>query len=177
METCPLCRVFIQDWFTQPFSPQHLIYGQIHPKRLLRVLPEIAPIFIRFIKSLTNYDIDGIFILIERILINATAYMIFEPKEVVDSNLARLSWISMADHYNGKDPDEIRMIESILKDSYVCKNNSEKELIGYYLTNMILSLKEVHSCHVSIKNAPPSPSPSPGDTVISIPVEKEDLYR
>jgi len=163
-----MCSVFIQDWFTQPLSPQHLIYDQIHPKRLLRVLPEVAPIFIRFIKSLTYYEIEGIFTTIERILINATAYMIFEPKEVVDANLARLSWISMADHYIGKDPDEIRMIEAILKDSYVCKNG-EKELIGYYLTNMIMTLKEVHSCHVSIK------APS-GDTVISIPVEKDDLY-
>jgi len=171
-----MCRIFIQDWFTQPLSPQHLIYGQIHPKRLLRVLPEVAPIFIRFIKSLTYYEIEGIFTTIERILINATAYMIFEPKEVVDANLARLSWICMADHYIGKDPDEIRMIEAILKDSYVCKNG-EKELIGYYLTDMIMTLKEVHSCHVSIKIAPLSPSP-PSDNYITIsPIEKDDLYH
>lgn len=174
METCRMCHIFVQDWFTQPFSPDHALYDEIHPKRLLRVLPKVAPIFIRFIKDLTYYDIDGIFTSIERILINATTYMIFEPKEVVDSNLARLSWISMADHYIGKAPDDIRMIEGILKDSCVCKKG-EKELIGYYLTSMIMTLKEVHSCHVSIRSAS-SPSPSPGDTVISIPVEKDDLY-
>lgn len=175
-----MCRVFIQDWFTQPLSPQHSLYGEIHPKRLLRVLPEVAPIFIRFIKGLTYYDIDGIFTTIERILINATAYMIFEPKEVVNNNLLRLSWISMVDHYIGKAPDDIRMIEDILKDSYVCKKGSsnEKELIGYYLTSMIMTLKELHSCHVSIRAAP-----SAGDTYITfgigsnITLEKDDLYR
>ena len=177
METCPICRVFIQDWFTQPLSPKHTLYGEIHPKRLNRVLPEIAPIFIRFIKGLTFYDITGVFFAIERKLIDATMDMLYEDKHVIDDKLLRLSWTVMADHYINKDAGEIRLIEDILKGASVCKSN-EKELIGYYLTNMIVEMKEVHSSHV--KPLTPSPpgasSASSEETVISIPVEKDDLY-
>lgn len=151
MESCPKCHIFIQDWFTQPFSPDHTLYGEIHHKRLLRVLPEVAPIFIRFIKGLTFYDVTGVFFAIERILIDATTNLIFETRDVIDDKLVRLSWTSMTDHYILKAPGEIRMIEDILKEACVYKNNDsdKKELIGYYLTNMIMNMKEVHSFHVS----------------------------
>jgi len=169
MESCPRCHIFIQDWFTQPLSPQHTLYGEIHPKRLLRVLPKIAPIFIRLIKGLTFYDITGVFFTIERILMNATMDLMFESKDVIDDMLLRLSWTSMTDHYIRKAPGEIGLIEDILKEAYVCKNN-EKELIGYYLTNMIMDIKDVHSSHGSIK----SPSASAKDTYIII--QRDDLY-
>ena len=173
MESCPKCHIFIQDWFTQPFSPDHTLYNEIHSKSLLRVLPEVAPIFIRFIKGLTFYDTEGIFVAIERILIDATSDVLFHTKDVVDDMLLRLSWTSMADHYIKKVPGEIQLIESILKDSCVCKQG-EKELIGYYLTNMIINMKEVHECHV-----PPQASPLslPGNTCITIgSTEKDELY-
>jgi len=175
-----MCHVFIQDWFTQPFSPQHTLFKEIHPKRLLRVMPEVAPIFIRFIKDLTFYDLTGIFFVVERILIDATVNLMFEPKEVVDDLLVRLSWTTMTDHYIGKAPGEIRLIEDILKEACVCKLN-EKELIGYYLTNMIMSMKEVHSCHVNLSTPGASHSPvaSPAHTYITIGIgatEKDDLY-
>lgn len=172
MESCPICHIFIKDWFTQPLSPQHTLYKEIHPKRLLRILPQVAPIFISLIKDLTFYDLTGIFFAIERILMDATIDMLYEDKSVIDDMLLRLSWTSMTDHYIRKTPGDIGLIEYILKEACVCKSN-EKELIGYYLTNMIMNMKEVHACHVSIRSAS---SPSPGDTVISIPVEKDDLY-
>jgi hypothetical protein len=172
METCPMCHVFIQDWFSQPLSPTHTLYKEIHPKRLDRVLPQITPIFIRFIKGLTFYDLTGVFFTIERILIDATLNLMFEPKHVVDDLLLRLSWTAMTDHYIGKDASEIRLIEDILKESCVCKSN-EKELIGYYLTNMIMNMKEVHSSHVSIR----SPSVEAAkDTYITIGPTHDDLY-
>ena len=167
-----MCHVFIQDWFSQPLSPAHTLYREIHPKRLLRVLPEVAPIFIRFVKSLTFYDLTGIFFTIEKTLINAAANLMFESKDFVDDFLLRLSWTTMTDHYIGKDAGEIRLIEDILKEACVCKSN-EKELIGYYLTNMIMNMKEVHSCHVSIGS--PSVEPSK-DTYITIGPTHDDLY-
>jgi hypothetical protein len=162
MDTCSRCHIFIQDWFTQPFSPDHTLYNEIHPKRLLRVLPEIASIFIRFIKGLTFYDIEGIFVVIERILIDATVNVLFHTKDVVDDMLVRLSWTSMTDHYILKAPGEIGMIEDILKEACVCKQG-EKELIGYYLTNMIINLKEVHACHV-----PSTPLSLPDNNYITV---------
>lgn len=173
MDTCSRCHIFIQDWFTQPVSPQEIIYSEIHPKRLLRVLPEVAPIFIRLIKGLTSYDITGIFFTIEVILIDATVNVLFDTKDVVDDMLLRLSWTSMTDHYIKKAPAEIQMIEDILKGACVCKRN-EKELIGYYLTNMIMNMKEVHGFHV-----PPQASPLslPDNTCITIvSTEKDELY-
>jgi hypothetical protein len=169
METCQICRIFIQDWFTQPLSPQHTLFKEIHPKRLLRVLPQLAPIFIRFINGLTFYDITGVFFAIERKLIDATMDMLYEDKAVIDDKLVRLSWTTMTDHYIRKDAGEILLIENILTEACVCKGN-EKELIGYYLTNMIVERKEVHSSHVSIK------SPSATDTFITIGATRDELY-
>jgi len=166
MEKCPMCHIFIQDWFTQPVSPQETIYNEIHPKRLLGVLPEIAPIFIRLIKGLTAYDITGIFFTIEIILIDATVNVLFDTKDVVNDMLLRLSWTSMADHYIKKAPGEIQMIEDILKEACVCKR-SEKELIGYYLTNMIMNMKEVHACHVP---------PIANSCITIVSTEKDELY-
>ena len=58
------------------------------------------------------------------------------------------------------------MIEDILKGACVCKRN-EKELIGYYLTNMIMNMKEVHEFHV----------PPIANTCITIvSTEKDELY-
>ena len=148
-----MCQVFIQDWFTQPISPKDHIYQKIHHKRLLRVLPTIAPIFIRLIKSFTYYDITGVFFAMEGILLNAHADILFEPKDVVEKKLLAISWICMANHYIGKMPDEIRFIEDILKDACVCKEG-ETELIGYYLKNMIMNLKDVHSSHVKPTDKP-----------------------
>lgn len=170
-----MCYVFIQDWFSQPLSPAHTLYREIHPKRLLRVLPEVAPIFIRFIKGLTFYDITGIFFTIEKTLINAAANLMFEPKDFVDDFLLRLSWTTMADHYIGKNANEIRLIEDILTESYVCKGN-QKELIGYYLTDMIVNMKEVHACHVSIRSPPINEALAATDTFITIGPTHDDLY-
>lgn len=179
MESCPKCYIFIQDWFTQPLSPKHTLYKEIHPKRLLRVLPELAPIFIRFIKDLTFYDITGVFFKIEGILLNATADILYEPKEVIDDKLLRLSWTTMTDHYIRKDAGEILLIEDILKGASVCKGN-EKELIGYYLTSMIVEMKEVHSSHIN-PLTPPESSPSLGASgnsyiTIGIGSTRDDLY-
>jgi len=172
MESCPICHIFIQDWFTQPLSPQHTIYKDIHPKRLVRILPEITPIFIRFIKDLTFYDLTGIFFAIERILMDATMDMMFESKDVIDDLLLRLSWTSMTDHYIRKAPGDISLIEDIMKEACICKSSSnEKELIGYYLTNMIINMKEVHTCHVSSR-----PPEAPENTYISVSTVKDDLY-
>lgn len=146
MDTCKRCKVFLEDWFTQPFSPKEILYTHIHPKRLLRVLPHIAPIFIRLIKDLTYYDMYGIFLQIEGIRLNATVDILFEPQEVIQKSLLMLSWCCMTDHYVGKAPGEIHIIEDILKDASVCRGY-EKELIGYYLTNMIHCLKDIHSSH------------------------------
>ena len=174
METCPICRIFIEDWFTQPLSPQHTLYREIHPKRLNRVLSEIAPIFIRFMKGLTFYDITGVFFTIERKLIDATMEMLYEDKHVIDDKLLRLSWTVMTDHYITKDASEIRLIENILREACVCKTN-EKELIGYYLTSMIVEMKDVHSSHVSNKEVP---EPASTDTYITIGIgaNRDELY-
>jgi hypothetical protein len=149
MDTCVKCKLFLNDWFTQPFSPRNLLYNDIHHKRLLKVLPSISAIFIHLIKDLTYYDLNGIFTTIEGILIHASTDILFEPKHVVESTLLKISWNCMAEHYLGKAPNEIGYIQDILKDAFVCKNGNENELIGYYLTSMITNLKEVHSCHVS----------------------------
>jgi hypothetical protein len=174
METCPICRIFIEDWFTQPLSPQHTLYGDIHAKRLNRVLPDVAPIFIRFIKGLTFYDITGVFFTIERKLIDATMDMLYEDKNVIDDKLLRLSWTVMTDHYIAKDAGEIRLIENILREACVCKTN-EKELIGYYLTNMIVEMKDVHSSHVS-KNEVPEPASTDTYITIGIGANRDELY-
>lgn len=149
MDTCKRCNTFLQDWFTQPFSPKEVLYNDIHPKRLLQVLPYITPIFIRLIKDMTYYDMHGIFLTIEGIRLNATVDILFETREVIQKKLMMLSWSCMTEHYSGKAAGEIQIIEDILKDACVCKG-CEKELIGYYLTNMIHCLKDIHSSHTGV---------------------------
>ena len=98
MDDCVKCKLFIHDWFTQPLSPKEHLYEEIHPKRLERVLPRIAPIFIRLIKDLTYYDLNGIFIKIDGLILHTTAEIIFEPEDIIRKTLLTPSWTSMTDH-------------------------------------------------------------------------------
>jgi hypothetical protein len=55
------------------------------------------------------------------------------------------------------------------------EKDTEKELIGYYLTNMIVEMKDVHSSHVSKKEVPEAAST---DTYITIGIgaNRDELY-
>jgi hypothetical protein len=150
MTNCLPCQTFMDDWLSQPISPKEIIlYKNINHRRLNRVIPQISQILKRFICNLSESDIQLILSNIQEKPIELLINMICLPKDEMNIELKKHEWYSTTISCKLINMNEIESIIDILRDHFVCKNQNENELLGYYILNLIFAIKELHICHVT----------------------------
>lgn len=145
---CMKCQIFIEDWLSQKLSPMNILYGDVSAKRLERVLPDIIPAFVRFLTKITDTQQNNLYDLLRReVMIKISENMFYPPDKSLELDMQKFTWMVLTDLAYFTIPGELEIIQDILTDHCVCKNNTQKQWMGYCLTHLMMNMDEVHKSH------------------------------
>jgi hypothetical protein len=115
--------------------PDHLLFKDVHQKRVLKVIPEFITMFQRFFGCISDFQLS-----VAACIVETDACTSLEKDETV---LKRISWISMAKWFKMLTPD-YDLANVLIHEN--CITRVPDELIGYWLADLFI-VKEIHVEH------------------------------
>ena len=155
--TCDICHAYIHDYMTRPMRPDHLLFNDVHQKRVQKIIPEFIVIFKRFFGRLSDFEFS-----VAAFIIETDASALEEKDENV---LKRCAYRSMAKWFKMLDNDY--GLATVLIHEH-CISKIPDELIGYWLSELFI-IKEIHMEHSRPRVE------AKAETII-LEVEEDELY-
>ena len=156
MKLATPCYQYVIDWFDQPLSPNHVLYNDIHHKRLNRIIPEIASIIYRLFEDMPFYQIS----LLKMDMESYEKYIseVFKTHPEKDSLIKRVCWKHIYEMCDDSLIHDFDTIESLMQEHGVCKNKATiTEWIGYCIESLEC-IKNIHT-EYSMSKKPTAPAP------------------
>jgi len=119
--------------------PDHILYSDVHGKRLKAIIPECITSFHRFFSRLSEFQFS-----VAAFIIDTDAANCLEKDEIV---LKRLAYLSMAKWFKMIDND-YELIICLIRENCITKN--PEELLGFWLSELFI-IKEIHMDHKALK--------------------------
>lgn len=134
---CTICASYIEDCVKRNLRVDDILYSEIHPHRLTRILPEIIYVFQRYFETVSEYHMSVTGLIVNVDLQSAVDASNIEKCRIIWKSITR--WCKAV-------PNEFGIIEELFKDHYICKKDVADQLIGYWL-NQIHFIHEIHKEH------------------------------
>ena len=156
MKLATPCYQYVTDWFDQPLSPNHILYNDIHQKRLNRIIPEIANIICRFFEDMPFFQIS----ILKMDIDSYEQYLalVFQGNPEKATLIKKESWKHTKTMCDDAVANDFDTIEILMMEHSVCKNNiTITQWIGYCIESLEC-IKNIHT-EYSMSKKPKVPAP------------------
>jgi hypothetical protein len=156
MKLATPCYQYVIDWFAQPLSPTHVLYNDIHQKRLNRIIPEVSEIIYRFFEDMPFFQIS----LLKMDMESYEKYISELLKDHPEKGrlIKRVCWKHTYEMCDDASVNDFDTIQCLMQEHGVCKDKAAiTEWIGYCIESLEC-IKNIHTeYHMSKKPKVPAP--------------------